>query len=78
MHPRFLLQAMGRFKHAIAVLYSVSCPLEFHNLPTRCQYGTKQTCHSVLSDVCLDAAHQAMFQVVVNTVGIVSQSHATG
>lgn len=31
------------------------------NLPTRCQYGTKQTCHSVLSDVCLDAVQQAMF-----------------
>lgn len=61
MHPRLLLQAMGGFKHAIALLFSVSCPLEFHNLPTRCQYGTKQTCHSVLSDVCLDAAQQAMF-----------------
>lgn len=61
MHPRFLLQAMGGFKHAIALLFSVSCPLEFHNLPTRCQYGTKQTCHSVLSDACLDAVQQAMF-----------------
>lgn len=61
MHPRLLLQAMGGIQTCNWTDFSVSCPLEFHNLPTRCQYGTKQTCHSVLSDVCLDAAHQAMF-----------------
>lgn len=57
----FCCKRWGDSNMQCALLFSVSCPLEFHNLPTRCQYGTKQTCHSVLSDACLDAAQQAMF-----------------